>query len=101
MWKRDQWKVSHKPKGPLETCPSNSACNMQQRSEEEKDKVKTRHKSDEGSSRTQLKLSEACSLRGSTQYTKESQYRSVMCKLVTFVAVANVPNKIADSEDFR
>ena len=74
---------------------------MQQRSEEEKEKEKARHKSDEGSSRTQLKLSKACSLQGSTRYKESPRYKSVTHKLVTFVAVANVPNKIADSEDFR
>ena len=56
----------------------------------------------EGSSHTQIKLSETFHLRGSTPYTKENpRYKSITRKLATFVAIANVPNNIVDNEEFQ
>ena len=72
-----------------------------QRKNEEKEKEKSKRKSGEGAS-TQLKLSQTHCLRGGAKYAKESpRNKSITRKLVTFVAIANVPNSIVDNEEFR
>ena len=79
----------------------NSYTELMKRDEEKKEK-QTKKKSHECSSKsTQLSIEDT--VKRTKKYTKESdRYKRIISwKLAVFVAVGNVANSIADSEEFR